>query len=82
MQRSTDLSQAAASAQGTAGLAEVIIIPAWQRRTSSLDAVKVVQAAVIGELSERWKTAGEGVRREGRQDKRDVLKIQDIERKI
>lgn len=48
------LSHAASSAQGAAGLAEVIVVPA---RTP--DAVQVVQATVIRELSERWKTATE-----------------------
>lgn len=71
----TDLSHAAPSAQGAAGLAEVIIVPARQRRARSLDAVEVVQAAVVGELSERWKTAGERDKDEG-----DVLKRQKTSR--
>lgn len=72
----TDLSHAATSPQGAAGLAEVIIIPVWQRWACTSDAVQVVQAAVIGELSERRKTAGKGgVTWEERQDKGDVLRI-------
>lgn len=57
---STNLSDAATSAQGAAGLAEVIIVPAGQRGACAPDAVEVVQAAVIGELSERRKTAEKG----------------------
>lgn len=51
----THLSHAASPAQGAAGLAEVIVIPA-----APPDAVQVVQATVIRELSERRKTAGGG----------------------
>lgn len=60
MGSSTDLSQATTSAQRAAGLAEVIVIPGWQGGARTPNAVQVVQAAVIGELSERWKTAGTG----------------------
>lgn len=53
-----NLSDAAPSAQGAAGLAEVVVVPAWQRGAGAADAVQVVQAAVVGELSEGRKTAG------------------------
>lgn len=54
---STNLSHAATSAQGAADLAKVIVIPMWQRCACTPNVVQVVQAAVIGELSERGKTA-------------------------
>jgi len=57
VQVSTDLSQAAAPAQGAAGLAEVVVVPERRGGDDAPDVVQVVQAAVIGELSERWKTA-------------------------
>ena len=53
-----DLSQAAAPAQGAAGLAEVVVIPPGEGGARAPDAVQVVQAAVVGELAERRKTAG------------------------
>lgn len=83
LQTSTDLSHAATSAQGAADLAKVvIIIPARQRQPCTLDAVEVVKAAVIGELSERWKTAGKGLRWEEKQDKGDVLRTKNTRREI
>lgn len=55
-----DLSDAAPSAQGAAGLAKVVVIPARQRGAGAADAVQVVQAAVVRELSEGRKTAEKG----------------------
>ena len=46
------LSQAAAPAQRAAGLAEVVVVPAGEGGDRTPDAVQVVQAAVVGQLSE------------------------------
>lgn len=62
---STNLSDAATSSQGAAGLAEVIVVPAGQRGACAPDTVEVVQAVVVGELSERWKTAEKGREKNG-----------------
>ena len=59
LQVNTNLFHTTTSAQGAAGLAEVILIPRCHGSRSS-NTVKIVQAAIIGQLSERWKTAGKG----------------------
>lgn len=55
----SDLAHAAAAAQRVAALAEIIVVPAGERRRAP-NTVQVIQTTVSRKLSERGKTTGEG----------------------